>query len=174
MESIGISDLSYENITNMKTVTLKQLIKDKMRETVLKELLAEKEKSSKIKALKYENLTLQPYLSSNSRLNNQEKRMLFRWRSHMIKVRYNYGVKDAMCPLCKKEKDTQYHLLTCPNLARRGPWNITSVVSALRLRDVLLEQPNQPNNTVNQTDKTPQDTKQTKNKTKQNKIKQNK
>ena len=49
--------------------------------------------------------------------------------------------------------------------------NITSVVSALRLRGVLLEQPNQPNNTVNQTDdnldKTPHNTKQKTNKTKQ-------
>ena len=140
LESIGLSHLTYENIKNMKEETLKNLTKIKIEEIAFKELLVEKEKNSKLKTLKYTCLTLQPYLSTESNLDKEEKRALFRWRSHMIKVKQNYGVKDALCPICKKEDDTQYHLLTCSELVRQNPWNIRSVISALRLREVVLEQ----------------------------------
>ena len=58
----------------------------------------------------------------------------------MIKVKYNFGLKTAQCPLCKEADDTQYHLLTCPTLVIPQPWNILSVESALRQREVMLEQ----------------------------------
>ena len=57
----------------------------------------------------------------------------------MISVKQNWGMKDAKCPLCNDSNDSQYHLLTCPHLARRQPWNIQSVMEALRLREILLE-----------------------------------
>ncbi len=140
LDSIGLSHLTYEDIKSMKEESLKQLVKAKIKEIAFNELLVEKEKNSKLSALKYTCLALQPYLSEKSNLKKEEKRTLFRWRTHMIKVKQNYGVKDALCPICKKEGDTQYHLLTCSELARRSPWNITNVISALRLREVLLEQ----------------------------------
>ena len=49
-------------------------------------------------------------------------------------------MKDAKCPLCKDADDTQYHLLRCPLLSVPEPWNIESVVQALRQREVLLEE----------------------------------
>ena len=155
LESIGLSHLSYEKISNMKEETLRTLLKDKIRETAFHKLQEEKQKNSKMIALRYTNLSLQPYLSTESRLSNNEKRALFRWRTHMIKVKQNYGVKDAMCPLCKKESDSQYHLLTCPELINKnqgGVRTIRRVMNALRLREVVLErnktkcaQPNRDN-----------------------------
>ena len=141
METIGLS-LSYQDIKNTNEDTLKTLIINKIQITAFNELMSKKETNSKLKTLKYTNLDLQHYLSVSSNLNNEEKRMMFRWRSHMIKVNCNYGLKEAMCPLCTIERDTQYHLLTCPKLVIPGPWNIIRVMKALRLREVILEQNN--------------------------------
>ena len=147
----------------MSQEALRTLLKTKIRETAFKELIAEKEKNSKLKALKYTYLSLQPYLTAESTLTNEEKRSLFRWRSHMIKVKQNFGLKDAKCPLCKDADDTQYHLLTCPLLSRPGHWNIKSVVSALRAREVILELERKQKSDKNQT-VVGKNTKNTKNK----------
>ncbi len=139
LESIGLQ-LSYEDIQNMGQDALRTLLKNKIREKAFNELIEEKGKNSKLKALRYTCLTMQPYLSTESGFGNEEKRALFRWRSHMINVKLNFGIKDAKCPLCKSADDSQYHLLTCPSLPKQqGPWNIRSVIRALRSREVLLE-----------------------------------
>ena len=142
LESIGLGHLTYENISTMKENGLRTLIKGKIRSVAYKKLLEDKEQSSKMKSLNYTSLTLQSYLSSKSGLTNEEKRSLFRWRNHMTKVNYNYGAKDALCPVCKKEKDKQEHLLSCPELNKKQQniQGIRRVIKALRLREVLLEQ----------------------------------
>ena len=58
----------------------------------------------------------------------------------MLKVKHNMGMKDALCPLCKISLDTQYHLLNCVCLHTPEPWNIQSVMRAIRQRDILIEQ----------------------------------
>ena len=138
--SIGLGNLSYEDIKNMEQETLRKLLHKKTNETAFMDLLAEKEKSSKLKSLKYNSLAIQPYLTTESNLTIREKRLLFRWRSHMIKVKQNLGIREAKCPHCKEAGDTQYHLLTCPSLSIPQPWNIQSVECALRQREVILEQ----------------------------------
>ena len=78
----------------------------------------------------------------------------------MVSVKQNWGMKDAACPLCKNADDTQYHLLTCPAIRSPEPWNIQSVIEALRRREVLLEQ--EQNEQQNQsTEQTTQSTQQT-------------
>ena len=42
--------------------------------------------------------------------------------------------------MCKVANDTQYHLLTCSKLCTPQPWNIESVVMALRQREEILDQ----------------------------------
>ena len=138
--AIGLGHLTFENIEGMSGETLRSLVKSKINETALLQLNADKANCSKLNSLKYTHLELQPYLSTESNLNNKLKRALFRWRSHTIKVKQNIGMKDAKCPLCKIADDTQYHLLNCKMLSPPQPWNIESVVSALRQRERLLEQ----------------------------------
>ena len=140
LDAIGLSHLSYEDIKSMGTESLRVMLKSKIRETAFNQLLADKEKCKKLRTLKYPKLEFQPYLSSKSTLTNKMKRVLFRWRSHTINVKQNIGMKDAKCPLCKNADDTQYHLLRCPLLSVPEPWNIESVVHALRQREVLLEE----------------------------------
>ena len=140
LDSIGLSHLSYEAIKEYEQDTLHDLLKEKTKETAFIKLLADKEKCSKLKSLKYTCLAVQPYLTNESNLSISEKQALFRWRSHMISVKQNQGKRDAKCPLCKEADDTQYHLLTCPLICTPQPWNIQSVVKALRQREVLLEE----------------------------------
>ena len=61
------------------------------------------------------------------------------------------GIRDSECPLCEKAEDTQYHLLTCPLLTVAQPWNIESVMHALRDREIILEQRNNDNITDDKT-----------------------
>ena len=140
LQSIGLGHISYENMINMGQDALRELLKRKINEAAFIQLRTDKDKSSKMKSLRYCSLALQPYLTAESNLSIREKRLLFRWRSHMIKVKHNFGLKAAQCPLCKEANDTQYHLLTCPTLVVPQPWNIQSVESALRQREVMLEQ----------------------------------
>ena len=140
LDYIGLSNLTFETISSVSKESLRTIVKAKLRETALKDLLIEKEKSSKLKLLKYTSLNIQPYLTTECKLNVKEKRTLFRWRSHMIGVKQNWGMKDAKCPLCNQSNDTQYHLLTCPCLTITQPWNIQSVIQALRQREIFLEE----------------------------------
>ena len=136
LKSIGLSHLSYEEIKNMEQETLRNLLQVKIRDAAFAQLLSDKQKCSKLKTLQYPHLSIQTYLTAESNLTVREKRLLFRWRSHMINVKQNMGGKEAKCPLCHGAKDSQYHLLTCPLLSVPQPWNIQSVEKALRRREV--------------------------------------
>ena len=139
LESIGLGHLSYKEIQNMKQESLRTVLKTKIRESAFTQLLSDKNGYSKLKSLQYTCLEIQPYLTTLNKLNVREKRLLFRWRSHMINVKQNMGIKDSKCPVCKEANDTQYHLLTCPSLSIPQPWNVQSVAKALRQREVFLE-----------------------------------
>ena len=65
-------------------------------------------------------------------------------------------MKDAKCPLCKEADDTQYHLLRCRLLSSTQPWNIESVMYALRQREILIEQ--EQNSDKSQLTKSPTNT----------------
>ena len=81
-----------------------------------------------------------------SKLNTKEKQALFSVKVCMLSVKYNMGVKDALCPLCKISLDTQYHLLNCICLHTPEPWNIQSVLRAIRQREILIERENELTN----------------------------
>ena len=140
MEYIGLGHLTFDDVARLSKESLRTIVKTKASDTAWKELMDQKRKSSKLASLKYESFSMQRYLSAESNLSNRAKRALFRWRSHTISVQQNWGMKDAKCPLCKSADDTQYHLLTCPELKTPPPWNIESVVEALRQREVILEE----------------------------------
>ena len=137
MDHIGLGHLTFDDIAGMSKEALRTMVKAKAGDTAWREL---KVKSSKMAHLKYESFSMQAYLTAECNLSNRAKRALFRWRSHTISVQQNWGMKDSKCPLCKTADDTQYHLLTCPELKTPPPWNIESVVEALRQREVLLEE----------------------------------
>ena len=52
---------------------------------------------------------MQNYLSSTN-LTLRQKKIIFKLRTKMVKVGYNYG-KKVLCPLCMMHKDSQEEML---------------------------------------------------------------
>lgn len=76
-----------------------------------------KENHSKMDNIQYDNLKKQNYLSSN--LFPQRAKLLFKLRTHMLDVKYNFKnmfKEDTLCPLCQKHNDSQEHLLSCEKI----------------------------------------------------------
>ena len=141
LQALGMGHFTFDDIRNLTKEALHSLLKTKIRETAFSDLLFDKANCSKLKLLKYTRLEFQPYLASESNLTNKLKRLLFRWRSRTINVRQNWGKKR--CEVSTKiYDDTQYHLLTCEKLSLPKPWNIESVMAAIRQRELLLEEEN--------------------------------
>ena len=93
---------------------LKKLVSEKIRETAFIDLNNEREKLSKVNTRSYTELNMQPYLAS-SKLPTRLKQLFFKWRTRMVKVGWNFGVKSK-CPLCMDAEDKQDHLLNCTKL----------------------------------------------------------
>ena len=66
---------------------------------------------SKLKNNNYEKFEMQPYLKSN-KISLRKKKILFKARTRMLKVKWNFGDKSP-CPVCCLEGDNQEHLLGC-------------------------------------------------------------
>ena len=130
----------------MSKESLKNLLKIKVQEAAFQELLASKSSLSKMSDLKYDKLIMQPYLSINS-VSNTHKRLEFSWRTKMLKVNWNYGLK-INCPLCHEEEDTQRHLLRCsylinqPNKTRDEEtiFSMAEIEKLIRKREIILEE----------------------------------
>ena len=45
-------------------------------------------------------------------MTTRRKKLLFQFRTKMVKVGHNYG-KETKCPLCKLDNDTQEHIFDC-------------------------------------------------------------
>ena len=66
----------------------------------------------------YNELKLQPYLTQQG-ISTKDKQMLYKFRTKMIKVNYNYGLK-ILCPLCHTNDDKQEHLFECEKLGNKS------------------------------------------------------
>ena len=114
LDSIGLSNLSFEDISSKTKETLKKLVTEKIIEAAFTELEGEKRSLSKVAMITYEKLEIQPYLV-DANLSTRIKRLVYKWRTRMIKVGWNYGEK-VKCPICLQVDDTQIHLLECQKL----------------------------------------------------------
>ena len=96
----------------MKKYKFKKLVKEKCKNIALKYLLEDNEGKSKLNKLKYYELSMQNYLKTEE-MTTKQKKYLFRFRTQMIRVGFNYGNK-IHCPLCVSKQDyTQEHLFEC-------------------------------------------------------------
>ena len=84
-----------------------------MKKIAFKYLIEEKEtkSKSKMKNLNYKELHIQKYFKTE-KLSTQNKLTLFKARTNMLNVQYNFGQKKK-CPLCKIKEDNQEHLIEC-------------------------------------------------------------
>ena len=104
----------------IKKATFKEQVKQACKQSAFNYLLKEKMKvESKMGKLKYDELKMKEYLSTNL-ISTKHKKLLYSLRTRMTNLPYNRGVK-SMCSLCKDiEKEEQLlnqeHLLLCQKL----------------------------------------------------------
>ena len=67
--------------------------------------------------INYEKNAMQEYLKSTE-VSIQMKKIIFTLRCRMLDISSNYPnqKKSEFCPVCNDSKDTQEHLMTCPEL----------------------------------------------------------
>ena len=85
----------------------KKFVKNSCKEKALKFLLQEKESLSKLENNSYCKLEMQNYLKDKI-ITIRQKKLLFRLRTRMVKVGYNFGRK-ILCPLCGIHSDDKKH-----------------------------------------------------------------
>ena len=108
--------LTMTEISQMKKTTFRKIVNTQLRVVSRKYLLDLKTQHSKLKFIsdKYE---FEPYLLSKN-LSTEEKQILFKLRTRMIDVKYNFKTQygqNLACNFCP-EMETQSHLLTCKQL----------------------------------------------------------
>ena len=118
LEILGI-ETPINQITNLSESTYTKMIGEKIEGEALRYLNCEKDKHSKVKHMSHKKMEMQDYLSPNN-LSNDDSKLIFLLRSRMLDVKCNYKGKyihsNTLCPVCKKEEDTQAHILECADL----------------------------------------------------------
>ena len=150
LDMLGLDNLSLSDIKNTSKESMKILVNNRINITALKELQNEKSTLRKISSLRYQKLEIQPYLVDDE-LPTRLKQQVFRWRTRMIKVGWNYG-KEVQCPICSNSEDTQNHILECCDLNENDvedesvdkEYNLglhmTRLEAAIRKREVILDE----------------------------------
>ena len=89
--------------------------------TTFQYLLNLKDSHSKTRNLAYSDLSLQDYLKPSCIMSIKEKSFIFSARCRMIEVKCNFktGKTDLSCRKCKKEPESQQHILDCPELLKK-------------------------------------------------------
>ena len=107
-------DLTEDEISNMKKITFKKLVNEKIRLLAAQYLLTLKQQHSKSEHLTYSE-QMQPYLRNES-LKIEDKKLLFKLKNRLIDVKVNFKKKykeDMTCRLCSFAEESQLHLLNC-------------------------------------------------------------
>ena len=94
----------------------KNFIKAKVRTAALKHLNNLKGAHSKIQAIEYAELKTKSYITSPI-FSNDDVSLLYSLQSRLVEYKANfksiYKDTDILCPFCKKEDDSQQHMLEC-------------------------------------------------------------
>ena len=112
--------LSENEILNMSRNIFKNRVKKYVLAAAFKQYLTIKQSKSKVKNIQYDELKIQPYLSSNL-FSNEECYLLFNLRSRMIDVKNNFKSKfseNMNCRMNCSEEENISHFMSCPVLLR--------------------------------------------------------
>ena len=111
-----MNHLKFNDINLMKKAMFKKLVKIGCQKAAFSYLMTEKCEMSKMENLEYDNLKMQCYIKTDI-ISIRKQKLLFKWRTRMIKVASNYGQIKA-CPICENyvSLDSQEHLFKCEEL----------------------------------------------------------
>ena len=130
-------NLTEEEISKMSHYKFKKIVKDSIQLQVMSYLVTLQNKHTKSEQLNLET-KMQNYLTS-SELSLSQKKMLFRLRSKMLKIKANFSAfyNDVLtCSLCGdiNSCETEMHLLSCPKLMEDK--NLKTDMEKVSYRDV--------------------------------------
>ena len=101
----------FNTVANKKSsyVQFKNHVKESMKKVAFEYLISKRK--SKLSGNTYNELKIQNYFTTNT-IPTKRKILLFKARTRMLNVAFNYGNKSK-CPLCKIGDDDQQHLIDC-------------------------------------------------------------
>ena len=119
LEEFQLSHLQLDEIKNINKNKFKK-IKAACKKVSLEYLCKENSSKSKVKHIEYSSLVMQKYLRSVN-IYNSTKKFMFKLRTRMLNVGFNYG-KKYQCRLCFFGNDDQAHLMQCIKLRMKHPF----------------------------------------------------
>ena len=123
--------MTDEEIKGVSKQMFKTIVKEKVKARFIQHINSLKAQHSKSKYLECSELKMAEYIEDN-RLNDTEKKLLFKLRSKTLDVKKNFGNhENPWCTSCGLTEETQGHLLQCPPLIRNLNYLIggTSVIN---------------------------------------------
>ena len=121
-------DLTIESIKEMKKARLKIIVNQAIKEKTFRDLVKKKESHSKVMNIIHERLEIQGYLKPNKlKMKMEEAQEIFRMRSRVADVKTNFKAKyeSFECEVCKKEEETQKHVIECTEINKGKQENET-------------------------------------------------
>ena len=121
-------DLTIESIKEIKKARLKIIVNQAIKEKTFRDLVKKKESHSKVMNIIHERLEIQGYLKPNkSKMKMEEAQEIFRMRSRVADVKTNFKAKyeSFECDVCKKEEETQKHVIECTEINKGKQENET-------------------------------------------------
>ena len=116
---LDIECSNLEVIKNMKKETFMKIVKTRNEIKSFVRLEKTKETHSKVNKVKHDRIIMQKYLkASNIVISKEITQQIFKIRCRVTDVKTNFKGKydDMMCRVCKKEEETQKHILECEDL----------------------------------------------------------
>ena len=140
-------NLTDEEIQGVSQNMFKNYVVKKVKISHLKYMATLKKKHSKARFLNCTELKQADYISS-SRLNTDEKSLLFKLRSKTLEVKLNFGSpNNPWCTSCGLFPETQSHLLQCPELVKNlgyihgkpSTFNETFIYGSLTQQEIIVK-----------------------------------
>ena len=125
-------DFEFEDLKSIKKNDFKKIKKKKIETNALEKLEQKKKLHSKVNHIQHGVLNMQTYLKpTRTKITKEERQNIFKLRSRVTEVKMNYKRKyeDLTCKACKKEEETQEHILECEEIEKKEP----SLKSKLKL-----------------------------------------
>ena len=127
-------NMKIEEIEMVSKADWKEIVLKKVQKRAFRYLTDLKTTHSKARNILHQKLQLQSYLgSSENNLSIQEKQFIFAARTRMLDLKGNFksSESDLSCRKCRKETESQEHLLICEALLDLNP-----VVNTPRYEDI--------------------------------------
>jgi hypothetical protein len=154
--------LTFEEISEMSSNRLKNIVKQKTEEAGFNHLLKEKNKQKKIVDIEYKKLEIQEYLKEGNR-NTRMSKIIFKARGKNLEIKMHkkWRYSDVICVGCGEKVESEEELLLCdgflgnkeiPTENIKYSWSFGSYVSLmvkvaksiemrLKVRKSLIEEP---------------------------------